>query len=122
MEGILKRKFADVEDNPRYSPSPPSSLSSPGSSEWESDGESSSSDKRDFTPHSPSPAATVPSRSPNLPHLSQTSLSNRTQASLISPQQHCYENANLGPVLDNTPPLLPLDYLCRWVEDHLPEH
>lgn len=66
MEGILKRKFADVDDNPRYSSSPPSSLSSPGSSEWESDGEGSLFDNQDFTPHSPSPATTVPSKSLHL--------------------------------------------------------
>uniref|UniRef100_A0A3Q3X6T1 Cysteine/serine-rich nuclear protein N-terminal domain-containing protein n=1 Tax=Mola mola TaxID=94237 RepID=A0A3Q3X6T1_MOLML len=57
MRGILKRKFADVDDSACYSSSsssPPSSLSSPGSSEWESDGESG--DDHDFTPHSPSSA------------------------------------------------------------------
>ncbi|KAM7401219.1 hypothetical protein PAMA_005419 [Pampus argenteus] len=60
MRGILKRKFAEVDDNPCYSSS---SLSSPASSEWESDGESSSSDGRDFTPHSPSSPTSSPIRS-----------------------------------------------------------
>ncbi|KAF0047325.1 hypothetical protein F2P81_000958 [Scophthalmus maximus] len=41
MRGILKRKFA----------------------EWESDGESGSSDNQDFTPHSPSPLTSLPIRS-----------------------------------------------------------
>ncbi|GAA6222419.1 cysteine/serine-rich nuclear protein 1-like [Lates japonicus] len=64
MRGILKRKFAEVDDNPCYSSSsPPSSLSSPASSEWESDGESSSSNNQDFTPHSPSSPTTLPIRS-----------------------------------------------------------
>lgn len=67
MKGILKRKFAEVDDNPCYSSSssPLSSLSSPASSEWESDGESSPSDNQDFTPHSPSPPTSLPSKSPN---------------------------------------------------------
>lgn len=65
MKGILKRKFAEVDDNPCYSSSssPLSSLSSPASSEWESDGESSPSDNQDFTPHSPSPPTSLPIRS-----------------------------------------------------------
>ncbi|XP_029381121.1 cysteine/serine-rich nuclear protein 1-like [Echeneis naucrates] len=64
MRGILKRKFAEVEDNPcYYSSSPPSSLSSPASSEWESDSESSSSDHQDLTPHSPSSPISLPSHS-----------------------------------------------------------
>ncbi|XP_071348018.1 cysteine/serine-rich nuclear protein 2-like [Trachinotus anak] len=64
MRGILKRKFAEVDDNPCYSSSsPPSSLSSPASSEWESDGESSSSDNQDFTPHSPSSPTSLPIQS-----------------------------------------------------------
>lgn len=63
MRDILKRKFAEVDDNPCYSSSPPSSLSS--SSEWESDGESGPSDDQDFTPHSPSSPASLPSKSPN---------------------------------------------------------
>ncbi|XP_049454588.1 cysteine/serine-rich nuclear protein 2-like [Epinephelus fuscoguttatus] len=58
MKDILKRKFAEVDDNPCYSSSPPSSLSS--SSEWESDGESGPSDDQDFTPHSPSSPASLP--------------------------------------------------------------
>lgn len=61
MRGILKRKFAEVDDSPCYSSS---SLSSPASSEWESDGESSSSDRQDFTPHSPSSLTSLPSESP----------------------------------------------------------
>ncbi|KAM4727540.1 cysteine/serine-rich nuclear protein 2-like [Anableps anableps] len=66
MRDILKRKFAEVEENPCYSPSfsssssPPSSLSSPASSEWESDGEGSSSENQDFTPHSPASASSSP--------------------------------------------------------------
>ncbi|XP_023277564.1 cysteine/serine-rich nuclear protein 1-like [Seriola lalandi dorsalis] len=64
MRDILKRKFAEVEDNPRYSSSsPPSSLSSPTSSEWESDGESSSSDNQDFTHRSLSSPTSLPNRS-----------------------------------------------------------
>ncbi|XP_068557733.1 cysteine/serine-rich nuclear protein 2-like [Cebidichthys violaceus] len=64
MRGILKRKFAEVDDNPYYSSSsPPSSLSSPASSEWESDGESGSSDNQDFIPHSPPSPASLPIRS-----------------------------------------------------------
>lgn len=74
MRGILKRKFADVDETLCYSsPSPPSSLSSAGSSEWESDGDSNPSDDQDFTPHSPPPVATLPSKSPKpclpSPHL-----------------------------------------------------
>ncbi|XP_044225062.1 cysteine/serine-rich nuclear protein 1-like [Thunnus albacares] len=60
MRGILKRKFAEVDDNPCYSSS---SLSSPASSEWESDGESSSSDIQDFTPQGPSPPTSLPIQS-----------------------------------------------------------
>ncbi|XP_076600297.1 cysteine/serine-rich nuclear protein 2-like [Chaetodon auriga] len=64
MRGILKRKFAEVDENPCYSSSsPPSSLSSPASSEWESDGECSPSDNQDFEPHSPSPPISLPIRS-----------------------------------------------------------
>ncbi|XP_008284199.1 cysteine/serine-rich nuclear protein 2-like [Stegastes partitus] len=66
MRGILKRKFAEVDENPGYSsssPSPPSSLSSPASSEWESDGEGSSSENQDFTPHSPSSPTSLPIQS-----------------------------------------------------------
>ncbi|XP_068455053.1 cysteine/serine-rich nuclear protein 1-like [Clinocottus analis] len=56
MRGILKRKFAEVDDNPFYSSSSPSSsLSSPASSS-ESDGEGGPSDNQDFMPHSPSVA------------------------------------------------------------------
>lgn len=62
MRGILKRKFAEVDDNPCYSSS---SLSSPASSEWESDGESSSSDSQDFTQRSPSSPNSLPSESSN---------------------------------------------------------
>ncbi|CAK6952050.1 cysteine/serine-rich nuclear protein 1-like [Scomber scombrus] len=60
MRGILKRKFAEVDDNPCYSSS---SLSSPASSEWESDGESSSSDSQDFTQRSPSSPNSLPIQS-----------------------------------------------------------
>ncbi|XP_070701176.1 cysteine/serine-rich nuclear protein 1-like [Pempheris klunzingeri] len=64
MRGILKRKFAEVDDSPCYSSSsPPSSLSSPASSEWESDGESGPSDNQDFTPHSRSSPTGLPIRS-----------------------------------------------------------
>ncbi|XP_053294591.1 cysteine/serine-rich nuclear protein 1 [Pleuronectes platessa] len=64
MRGILKRKYAEVDDNPCHSSSssssssfssssssPLSSLSSPANSDWESDGESSSSNNQDFPPH-----------------------------------------------------------------------
>uniref|UniRef100_UPI0037E8DB20 cysteine/serine-rich nuclear protein 1-like n=1 Tax=Semicossyphus pulcher TaxID=241346 RepID=UPI0037E8DB20 len=61
MRGILKRKFAEVDDHPCYSSS--SSSPSPASSEWESDGESSPSENRDVTPRSPSPASSLPLRS-----------------------------------------------------------
>ncbi|XP_037132534.1 cysteine/serine-rich nuclear protein 1-like [Syngnathus acus] len=61
MAGVLKRKFAAVEENTSYSSSsssPPSS--SPTSSEWESDGESGTAD---LTLHSPSAPAGLPIRS-----------------------------------------------------------
>ncbi|XP_051944682.1 cysteine/serine-rich nuclear protein 1-like isoform X2 [Hippocampus zosterae] len=61
MAGVLKRKFAAVEESPSYSgssSSPPSS--SPTSSECESDGESSSSETQDFTPYSPSAPTSLP--------------------------------------------------------------
>ncbi|XP_014328073.1 cysteine/serine-rich nuclear protein 2-like [Xiphophorus maculatus] len=88
MRDILKRKFAEVEENPCYSPpssfcssssssssssASPSSLSSPTSSEWESDGEGSSSENQDFTPHSPASA----SGSPIWPILKKPKLSKR---------------------------------------------
>ncbi|XP_026231107.1 cysteine/serine-rich nuclear protein 2-like [Anabas testudineus] len=64
MRVILKRKFAEVDDDPCYSSSsPPSSLSSPASSGWESDGESSSSGNQDFSPHSPSLPTILPIQS-----------------------------------------------------------
>ncbi|XP_047444941.1 cysteine/serine-rich nuclear protein 2-like [Mugil cephalus] len=67
MRGTAKRKFAEVDEDPCYSSSssssPPSSLSSPASSEWESDGETSSCGNRDFTPHSPSTPNSLPIRS-----------------------------------------------------------
>ncbi|XP_037644512.1 cysteine/serine-rich nuclear protein 1-like [Sebastes umbrosus] len=66
MRGILKRKFAEIDDNPCYSSSSsssPSSLSSPASSEWESDGESGPSDSPDFTPHDPPSPTSLPIRS-----------------------------------------------------------
>ncbi|KAK2821986.1 hypothetical protein Q5P01_022051 [Channa striata] len=62
MRAIYKRKFAEVGDDPCYSSSPPSSLSSPASSEWESDGESSPSDQN-FTPQSPSSPSSSPIQS-----------------------------------------------------------
>lgn len=117
MRDILKRKFAEVEDNPCYSSSsPPSSLSSPASSEWESDGESSPSDNRDFTPPGRASPTSFPSKSPHqqLPCFIFSLLSNNAilfliwpfshqsfiGVSLISLQQHWYENANLRAVLD----------------------
>lgn len=64
MRDILKRKFAEVDDNRCYSSSsPPSSLSSPASFEWESDGESGSSDNQDFTPHGPLSPTSLPIQS-----------------------------------------------------------
>lgn len=65
MSGVLKRKFAEVdEEDPCYASS--SSFSSPSSSaslEWESDGMSLSSDDQDFTPSIPaSPATSLPSK------------------------------------------------------------
>lgn len=67
MRGILKRKFAEVDDNAysssSSSPSPPSSLSSPASSESESDGESGSSENQDFTPRSPASPTSLPTHS-----------------------------------------------------------
>lgn len=69
MRGILKRKFAEVDDNPCHSSSssssssPPSSLSSPASSEWESDGESASYDNQDVPPHRPPSPTSLPIRS-----------------------------------------------------------
>ncbi|XP_029971808.1 cysteine/serine-rich nuclear protein 1-like [Salarias fasciatus] len=71
MRGTVKRKFAEVDEYPCYpsssssssSSSFPSSLSSPASSEWESDGENISSETRGFRPHSPSLPNTLPSRS-----------------------------------------------------------
>lgn len=69
MRGIYrKRKFAEVENYPCYSSSSssPSSLSSPASSEWESDGEGSSSENQDFTPHSPASPSRLPSKFPSL--------------------------------------------------------
>lgn len=69
MRGILKRKFAEVDDNAysssSSSPSPPSSLSSPASSESESDGESGSLENQDFTPRSPASPTSLPSKSSN---------------------------------------------------------
>ncbi|XP_026170078.1 cysteine/serine-rich nuclear protein 1-like isoform X2 [Mastacembelus armatus] len=62
MRVILKRKFAEV-DPCYFSSSSPSSLSSPASTEWESDGDSSSSDNQDFIPRSPSSPTSLPIRS-----------------------------------------------------------
>ncbi|MEQ2167465.1 hypothetical protein GOODEAATRI_004444 [Goodea atripinnis] len=65
MRDILKRKFAEVEENPCYSSSSSSpSLCSPASSEWESDREGSSSESQDFTPHSPASVSSSPSKFP----------------------------------------------------------
>ncbi|XP_077391436.1 cysteine/serine-rich nuclear protein 2-like isoform X2 [Festucalex cinctus] len=61
MAGVLKRKFAAVEENPSNScssSSPPSS--SPTSSDCESDGESGSPETQDFIPHSPSAPTSLP--------------------------------------------------------------
>ncbi|XP_049603054.1 cysteine/serine-rich nuclear protein 1 [Syngnathus scovelli] len=57
MAGVLKRKFAALEENPSSSSS---SSSSPTSSEWESDGESGTAD---LTLHSPWAPAGLPIRS-----------------------------------------------------------
>ncbi|XP_037537405.1 cysteine/serine-rich nuclear protein 1 [Nematolebias whitei] len=59
MRGILKRKFAEVE---KYSSSS-SSPSSLSSSNWESDGEGSSSENQDFPPHSPASLSALPNES-----------------------------------------------------------
>ncbi|XP_069567444.1 cysteine/serine-rich nuclear protein 1-like [Brachyistius frenatus] len=65
MRCIPKRKFAEVDEEPySYSYScPQSSLSPPASSEWESDGESSSSKCQDFPPLSPPSPNSLPIRS-----------------------------------------------------------
>ncbi|XP_063318893.1 cysteine/serine-rich nuclear protein 1-like [Pelmatolapia mariae] len=67
MRGILKRKFAEVDDNAYSSSSscssPPSSLSSPSSSESDSDGERGSSENQDFTPRSPASPTSLPTHS-----------------------------------------------------------
>ncbi|XP_034039890.1 Golgi reassembly-stacking protein 1-like [Thalassophryne amazonica] len=63
MRVDLKRKFGEVHDSPCYSSSPVSSISSAASSEWESDGESSSSDNLDFIPHSPTSITSLPIQS-----------------------------------------------------------
>ncbi|XP_056148867.1 cysteine/serine-rich nuclear protein 1-like [Lampris incognitus] len=65
MRGILKRKFAEVdEDSCSSSSSPLSSLSSPASSEWEeSDGESSLSDNQQFTSCSSTSPSSLPIKS-----------------------------------------------------------
>ncbi|XP_048858123.1 cysteine/serine-rich nuclear protein 1-like [Brienomyrus brachyistius] len=61
MSGALKRKFEEVDEDPCYSSSSPSSLSSSACSEWESDGEACYSDTQDSRPSSPSSlAAHVP--------------------------------------------------------------
>lgn len=62
MSGLLKRKFEEVEEDPCYSSSSPSSLSSSAYSGWDSDGESCYSDTLDSTPSNPSsPAASLSS-------------------------------------------------------------
>ncbi|KAL2085497.1 hypothetical protein ACEWY4_018817 [Coilia grayii] len=58
MTGVLKRKFDEVDDDPCYSSSSPSSLTSSGG--WDSDGESCFSDTLDSTPSNPSSPATAP--------------------------------------------------------------
>ncbi|KAM6948359.1 cysteine/serine-rich nuclear protein 1 [Aplochiton taeniatus] len=66
MSGDLKRKFAEVDEDPSScSSSPLSSLPSPTSSEWESDGESNQSNRnQDFTTSVPtSPTNSSPIRS-----------------------------------------------------------
>ncbi|XP_036376656.1 cysteine/serine-rich nuclear protein 1b [Megalops cyprinoides] len=61
MSGVLKRKFDEVDEDPCYSSSSPSSLSSSAFSEWDSDGESCYSDTLDSRPSNPgSPEARVP--------------------------------------------------------------
>lgn len=65
MRGILKRKFSEVDKYPRSSSSS-SSPSSLSSSNWESDGEGSSSENQDFPPHSPASLSALPSKSSNL--------------------------------------------------------
>ncbi|KAI4901422.1 hypothetical protein NFI96_018555 [Prochilodus magdalenae] len=57
MSGLLKRKFEEVEEDPCYSSSSPSSLSSSAYSGWDSDGESCYSDTLDSTPSNPSSPA-----------------------------------------------------------------
>lgn len=62
MSGLHKRKFEEVEEDPCYSSSSPSSLSSSAYSGWDSDGESCYSDTLDSTPSNPSsPAASLSS-------------------------------------------------------------
>ncbi|XP_048878891.1 cysteine/serine-rich nuclear protein 1b [Brienomyrus brachyistius] len=64
MSGPLKRKFSEVDEDRCYSSSSPSSLSSPASSEWDSDGGSFHSDTLDSRPSAPSsPEALVPTTS-----------------------------------------------------------
>lgn len=57
MSGLLKRKFEEVEEDPCYSSSSPSSLSSSAYSGWDSDGESCYSDTLDSTSSNPSSPA-----------------------------------------------------------------
>ncbi|KAI7792773.1 cysteine/serine-rich nuclear protein 1b [Triplophysa rosa] len=59
MSGVLKRKYEEVEEDPCYSSSSPSSLSSSAYSEWDSGGESCYSDTLDSTPSNPSSPATT---------------------------------------------------------------
>ncbi|MBN3312579.1 CSRN1 protein, partial [Atractosteus spatula] len=54
MSGVLKRKFDEVDEDPCYSSSSPSSLCSSASSGWDSDGESYYSDTLDSRPSNPS--------------------------------------------------------------------
>ncbi|KAJ8386139.1 hypothetical protein AAFF_G00176470 [Aldrovandia affinis] len=64
MSGPLKRKFEEVDEDPCYSSSSPSSLSSSAFSEWESEGESCYSDTLNSRPSYPSsPATPLPASS-----------------------------------------------------------
>ncbi|KAJ8337209.1 hypothetical protein SKAU_G00384290 [Synaphobranchus kaupii] len=64
MSRPLKRKFEEVDEDPCYSSSSPSSLSSSAFSEWESDGDSCYSDTLDSRPSYPSsPAPALPTSS-----------------------------------------------------------
>lgn len=82
MSGLLKRKFEEVEEDPCYSSSSPSSLSSSAYSGWDSDGESCYSDTLDSTPSNPSsPAA---------------SFSSEYGFRFILSHHHCHPSASRG--------------------------